>query len=171
MKDRRIVLVGMMGAGKSTAGKRLAERLRVAFVDSDAEIEKVAGMTIAQLWEHYGEDAFRGLERETMERLLTGGPLVIAAGGGAFNDPAGRAAIRQRARTVWLRVDPVTLAQRLAGSDRPLLREGNPYATLARLHALRAPVYAEADLIVDGTDGSPEEIADRIAAALADDLG
>lgn len=160
-----IVLVGMMGAGKTTVGRLLAERLALPFIDSDDAIEAEAGLTVAEIFERFGEAHFRDEERRTIARLLDGPVGVIATGGGAFADPATRALILERGIAVWLDVELDTLAERVAGgTHRPLLNDGDPRAILERIRAERAPFYAQAHLTIRG-DQSPERIAVLLAAA------
>lgn len=163
-----VVLVGLMGAGKTSVGQRLAERLGAPFRDSDQEIEAAASMTVAEIFAEHGEPYFRAGERRVIGRLLSEGPQVLATGGGAFMDPETRAVIRDGAVSVWLRADLDTLVQRTAGrSHRPLLNRGNPRETLARLIRERYPVYGEAELVVDSRPGQPhDEMVERIVAAL-----
>jgi shikimate kinase len=171
---RPLVLVGMMGAGKTSVGRRLARLLQVPFRDSDHEIEAAAGMTVAELFARYGEPAFRDGERRVVERLLGGGPAVVATGGGAFIEPATRAVIRRGATSVWLRADLDTLWDRVRGRPgRPLLDQPDPRATLAQIDARRRPIYAEADVVVDSPPGRTHEAMARsvIAAVLAHDAG
>jgi len=169
--SKPIVLVGLMGAGKSCIGRKLATALGVDFVDADNEIETAAGCTIEQIFESHGESAFRDGERRVIARLLDQPPHVLASGGGAFVDPATRQAIRARAISVWLRADLEILLRRTARRDhRPLLKQGNPRQILQDLMAKRHPVYAEADIIVDSADGPPEVTLDRVLAALKDYL-
>lgn len=164
---KSIVLIGMMGAGKTTIGRRVAERLGVRFVDADKEIEKAAGQSISELFEEYGEAYFRDGERRVIARLLSGPPCVVAAGGGAYIEPVTRATIDARAITLWLRADADVLWERVRRrSHRPLLRTGNPKATLEGLMAERYPVYAEADIVVDSEDLPKEDMADRVIEAL-----
>lgn len=164
---KSIVLIGMMGAGKTTIGRRVAERLGVRFVDADKEIEKAAGQSISELFEEYGEAYFRDGERRVIARLLSGPPCVVAAGGGAYIEPVTRATIDARAITLWLRADVDVLWERVRRrSHRPLLRTGNPRATLKGLMAERYPVYAEADIVVDSEDLPKEDMADRVIEAL-----
>ncbi len=166
---RSVVLVGLMGAGKSCIGRRLAQRLNVAFVDADNEIEQAAGCTIAEMFEKYGEPAFRDGERRVMARLLEEPPAIIAAGGGAFMDAETRRLIRERATSVWLRADLDTLTNRTKGrGHRPLLNAGDPRETLAKLIDERYPVYAEADIIVDTGIDNPNVTCARVAEALLD---
>lgn len=160
-----IVIVGMMGAGKSTVGRGLAQRLGLRFVDSDEEIEAQAGLSVAEMFERFGEAHFREEERWTIARLLDGPVGVIATGGGAFAEPDTRALILERGIAVWLDVPLDTLAERVAdGTHRPLLSGSDPRATLERLMAERAPFYAQAHLTIRG-DQSPERIAALLAAA------
>src|SRR5262249_26794842 len=148
--EHTVVLVGLMGAGKSCIGRKLAQRLNVPFVDADAEVEQAAGISIAEIFQKYGEAAFRDGERRVMSRLLHGTPCILAAGGGAFMDAETRTLIREHAISVWLRADLDTLATRTKGrSHRPLLNNGDPRAVLAKLIEVRYPVYAEADITVD----------------------
>ena len=164
---RSIVLVGLMGAGKTSIGRRLAARLGLPFRDADAEIELAAGCTIPELFARYGEPNFRDGERRVIRRLLAGDPMVIAYGGGAFMDPETRAATRDEAISVWLRCSLDTLVRRVAGRDnRPLLNDVDPEATLARLMGVRYPVYAEADVIVDCGDEVPDYTTSQVLNAL-----
>ncbi|MFQ5958503.1 MAG: shikimate kinase [Alphaproteobacteria bacterium] len=166
--DRTIVLIGLMGAGKSSIGRRLAARLGVRFVDADAEIEAAAGGPIPEIFERHGEAAFRDGERRVIARLLDDPPHVLATGGGAFMDPETRARIGEKAVSVWLRADLEVLVARCARrNNRPLLRQGDPRAILKTLIDERYPVYAGADIIVDSIDGPHEAMVDRIVAALA----
>jgi shikimate kinase len=166
--DRPIVMVGMMGAGKSAIGRRLAHRLGVPFVDADAEIESAAGATIAEIFEKHGEAAFRDGERRVIARLLEGPIGVLATGGGAFMDAETRARIRSRAVTVWLKADLDTLVERVSRrGHRPLLKNGDPREILARLIALRDPVYAEADITVETGHAPAAATVDRVIEALA----
>lgn len=165
--DRPIVLVGLMGAGKSSVGRRLATRLGVRFVDADSEIEAAAGCSIPEIFERHGEAAFRDGERRVIARLLDGGPQVLATGGGAFMDAETRKRIRERAVSVWLRADLDVLVERCSRKrTRPLLEGGDRRAILARLIDERYPVYAEADIVVDTVAGPHEEVVERIVAAL-----
>ncbi len=165
--DRPIVLVGLMGAGKSCIGRRLATRLGLGFVDADREIEQAAGCSIPEIFQRHGEAAFRDGERRVILRLLDGGPHVLATGGGAFMDPRTRQAIREKAISIWLRADLELLARRVQRrNDRPLLQVADPKAKLAQLMAERYPVYTEADITVDSQDGPPEATVERVLAAL-----
>jgi shikimate kinase len=168
MPSRAIVLVGLMGAGKSKIGRRLAARLGLPFFDSDPEIEAAAGETVEEIFANRGERVFREGERRVIARLLAQPVHVLATGGGAFMDPATRALIARRGVSLWLRADLDILVSRVSRrSNRPLLNEGNPRAILAELIERRYPVYREADLVVDSGDGSPETTVTRAIAALA----
>ena len=169
LAGRSIVLVGLMGAGKTSIGRRLAARLGLPFRDADAEIELAAGCTIPELFARYGESDFRAGERRVIRRLLSGDPLVLAFGGGAFMDPETRAAVREEAVSVWLRCPLATLVRRVAGRDnRPLLADGDPAEILQRLIDARYPVYAEADVIIDCLDESPDATTFRVLNTLLD---
>ncbi len=149
--DRSVVLVGMMGVGKTTVGRKLAGMLGLPFVDADEEIERAAHMAIAEIFAQYGEAHFRDGERRVIARLVGQGSArkVLATGGGAFVDPDTRKLILNHAATVWIDSDLDTLVERVSRKDnRPLLRNGNPREILARLHAERAPLYAEAPIHV-----------------------
>ena len=165
--DRPIVLIGMMGAGKTAVGRRLAARLHMPFVDSDAEIETAAGMSIARYFEQYGEPAFREGERRVITRLMEGPACVIATGGGAFMDPTTRALIKDKGVSVWLKADIEILLTRTGRrDDRPLLRGDDPRAIMLGLLATREPVYAEADLVVETADGPIDTTVDHVIEAL-----
>lgn len=168
---RPIVLIGLMGAGKSCVGRRLAARLGLPFRDSDAEFEAAAGCTISDYFARYGEPAFREGERKVIARLMDGPKLVMATGGGAFCDSETRARIKQGAISVWIRADLDLLVKRTSGRDhRPLLKQGDPREILARLMDARYPLYAEADLVVDTTDEPPEITVAKVMDDLADYL-
>jgi shikimate kinase len=142
-----IVLIGLMGVGKTTVGRRLAGRLRLPFVDADAEIERAAGMSVAEIFARFGEPYFRDGERRVIRRLVDGTPKVIATGGGAFLQPETRALILEHATAVWLDASPEILADRVRRRDtRPLLRGRDPLEVLRDLAAVRNPVYAEAPI-------------------------
>lgn len=165
--SRSIVLVGMMGAGKSSVGRKLAGKLGLPFVDADSEIEAAAGMTIPDIFAIRGEDEFRSGEARVIARLLESGPQVLATGGGAFMNADTRAAIGAKGVSVWLRADFDVLFKRIKRrSDRPLLRTADPAGTLRGLMQERYPVYALADVIVDSRDVLHEEIVDEILDAL-----
>lgn len=164
---RSVVLVGMMGAGKSSVGRKLAARLGLAFVDADNEIEAAAGMSIPDIFETRGEAEFRSGEARVIARLLETGPQVLATGGGAFMNADTRAAIRAKGVSVWLRADFDVLMKRIRRrNDRPMLKTDDPAATLRNLIELRYPVYAEADITVDSRDVLHEVIVDEILDAL-----
>jgi shikimate kinase len=155
--SRSIVLVGLMGAGKTNIGRRLANRLHLPFIDADSEIEAAADATIEEIFQRHGEAYFRDGERRVIARLLDGPVHVLATGGGAFINAQTRARIRQRAISIWLRADIELLLARVARRDnRPLLKDGDRRAILAALIEKRYPIYAEADIIVDSIDGPPE---------------
>ena len=157
-----------MGAGKTQIGRRLAVRLNLPFFDSDTEIEAAAGESIPEIFRNRGESAFRDGERRVISRLLTQPVHILATGGGAFMDPATRAAIVRRGVSVWLRADlDVLLARVSRRNNRPLLQERDPRAVLAELIERRYPVYAEADLVVDSGEGPAEQTVTRVIAALA----
>lgn len=167
--DRPIVLVGLMGAGKSTVGRRLARRLGLPFVDSDSAIEEAAGTTAAELFERYGEHDFRDGERRLVARLVDGTVRVIATGGGAFVDPRTRELLNDRAITVWLDAPVEVLAERTGRRDtRPLLRRGDRASTLARLAEQREPLYAEAHIHIRSGTGPHGSVVEAIVAALED---
>jgi shikimate kinase / 3-dehydroquinate synthase len=169
LTGRSVVLVGLMGAGKTSIGRRLAARLGLPFRDADAEIELAAGCTIPELFSRYGEGDFRAGERRVIRRLLSGDPLVLAFGGGAFMDPETRAVVREEAVSVWLRCPLPTLLRRVAGRDnRPLLADGDREEVLQRLMEARDPVYAEADVIIDCGDESPDTTTLRVLNVLLD---
>ena len=166
--NRTVVLVGLMGAGKTNIGRRLAARLDLPFFDSDCEIEAAAGETIEEIFRNRGEAVFRDGERRVIARLLDQPTHVLATGGGAFMDPVTRAIIVCRGVSVWLRADiEVLLARVSRRSNRPLLKEGNPRAVLTELIDRRYPVYAETDITIDSGDGPPDLTATRTIAALA----
>jgi shikimate kinase len=167
--DRPIVLVGLMGAGKTTVGRTLAKRLQLDFIDVDEEIERAAGLTVTEIFERYGETHFRKQENRVIAELLEGPPKVIATGGGAFADEATRALILQRCFAVWLRADIETLVERVARQkDRPLLKGRDAWEALTALSRERAPDYAQAHLKVESDGLTPEQTADRIIEALAE---
>ncbi len=164
---RTLALVGLMGVGKSTVGRKLAEHLGSPFIDSDEEIEKAAGLSVQEIFDRLGEPEFRRGERRVIERLLNGPPIVLATGGGAYMDPETRALMKQKATTVWLRADLDVIWKRVNRRDtRPLLKRDNPKQALADLNAARAPVYAEADIVVDSGDGPSTDAVKAILDAL-----
>jgi shikimate kinase/3-dehydroquinate synthase len=165
--DRSIVLVGFMGSGKTSTGRRLAQRLGLPFVDADAEIEAAAGMTIAEIFAKHGEPSFRDGERRVMARLLDEGPRVIATGGGAFLNDETRARIAARGLSVWLKADPEVLWRRVRKrSHRPLLQSADPETTLRTLLEQRYPYYARADVTVASRDGPHELAVEEIISAI-----
>ena len=164
---RTVVLVGLMGAGKSCVGRKLAARLGVNFVDADQEIEKAAGQTVAEIFNNYGEPAFRELERKVMSRLMSGPSCILATGGGAFMDPDTRALVKAEGLSLWLRADLEVLVKRTAGRDhRPLLKTGDPREILQRLIDQRYPTYSESEVIVDSADQPADVTVDAVEAAL-----
>lgn len=164
---RTLVLIGLMGAGKSSVGKRLALQLGVPFRDSDAEIEAAAGMSVSDIFAREGEAAFRRAERDTIAQLLAGPPHVLGTGGGAFMDTDTRALIRGAGLSVWLRAELDVLVRRCARKEtRPLLRTGDPRVILAELMARRYPVYAEADLTVDTADTPVDTTVAAVLSAI-----
>jgi len=166
--ERAIVLVGLMGAGKSTVGRRLANALHLQFHDADHEIETAAGCSITDFFEKYGEPAFREGERRVIARLLDGPKHVLATGGGAFMDPTTRDIIKSKGISVWLRADLDLLMTRVAKRQtRPLLKTADPRATMQKLMDERYPVYAEANITVDSNGGPHEAIVQQIVGQLA----
>ena len=166
--DRPLVLVGMMGVGKSTIGRKLAQLLGVPFADADDEIEEAAQMSVAEIFDRFGEDYFRDGERRVIARLLDGGASVLATGGGAFVQPATRALILERGIAVWLDSDVATLVERVGRRDtRPLLRDGDPKEIVARLKAERESAYAHAPLKVMSQPGPHGDTVNRILQELA----
>ena len=165
--NRTVALVGMMGSGKTSIGKRLALRLGVPFKDADHEIEAAAGLTVAEIFARHGEPEFRAGERRVIARLLTEQPHVLATGGGAYMDAGTRATMKDRALTIWLRA-PVDLLLARVGKrhNRPLLNNPDPRSTLERLLAQREPTYAEADVIFDSVDGPHTAAVDQVLAEL-----
>jgi shikimate kinase len=165
--DRSIVFVGLMGAGKTAIGRKLSQMLGLPFVDSDHEIETVSRMTIAELFEQYGETEFRALEARVIERLLKGGPQIFSTGGGAFMNQQTRLGVAERGVSVWLRADLDLLMQRVAKKpSRPLLKNPDPRAVMARLMEERYPVYATADITIVTRDERREIIAGEVLEAL-----
>lgn len=165
--NRTVALVGMMGAGKSSVGKRLALRLNLPFKDADNEIESAAGCTVSEIFQRYGEPAFRDGERRVISRLLTEPPHILATGGGAFVDAETRAEIKTNAVSVWIRAPVDVLYERVSRRDtRPLLKGGNTREILERLYVAREPFYAEADIAVDSAEGPHAVAVERIVDAL-----
>jgi shikimate kinase len=167
--SRSIVLVGMMGVGKSSIGRRLAARLGVPFVDADSEIEKAAGMSIADIFARHGEADFRSGEARVIARLLDGGPQVLATGGGAVMNADTRAAIKAKGVSIWLSAELDVLLRRInkRKNDRPMLQTADPAATLRELLVAREPVYAQADLTVQSREVPHDAIVSEIMTALA----
>ncbi len=164
---RSIVLVGLMGAGKSTVGRRLATRLGLLFKDADNEIEAAAGLTIPDIFSIYGEPSFRDGEERVIARLLKAGPLVLATGGGAFLRDATRDRVRERGVSVWLKADLDVLMRRVRKrGNRPLLQTEDPEATMRALMEVRHPVYAEADVVVMSRDVSHDRVVEEVMDAL-----
>ena len=164
-----VVLVGLMGAGKSTIGRRLGQALGLPFVDSDTEIAEAAGCSISDIFEGYGEAIFRDLEQRVLLRLMSGEPCVVATGGGAFINPEIRAAVKDKAVSVWLKADLDVLLERVSRRDtRPLLRTGDKGEIMARLMTERYPIYAEADICIDSNAGLHETVVEQILSSLAE---
>lgn len=164
---RSIVLVGLMGCGKSSVGRRLASRLGLQFVDADEEIERVAAKSIVEIFADHGEAYFRDGERRVIARLLANGPQVLATGGGAFINPETRAKIRERGISIWLRADLPVLMRRVSKREnRPLLKTADPEATMRDLIDKRYPVYAEADMMIDSRDVPHDVIVNEVISAL-----
>jgi shikimate kinase len=165
--DKTLVLVGMMGAGKTSVGRRLANVLGVPFRDADAEIEVAAGCTINEIFERFGEPAFRAGERKVIARLLGDPPHILATGGDAFMDSETRARIKDSAVSIWLKANIELLLERVTRKDtRPLLRNTDNRTALERLLKEREPVYAQADIMIESDDGPHEAVIRRILAAL-----
>jgi shikimate kinase len=172
LERRSIVLVGMMGAGKSSVGRRLAARLGIPFVDADCEIEARASMTIPEFFDRYGEANFRSGEARVIANLLDGGPQVLATGGGAFMSADTRAAIGRKGVSVWLRAEYEVLLRRVRRrTDRPMLKTDNPAETLRRLMTERDPFYAQADLTVASREVPHDIIVNEMIAGLARRFG
>jgi shikimate kinase len=166
--DRPVVLVGMMGVGKSTIGRKLAQLLDLPFADADEAIEQAAQLSVSEIFERFGEDYFRDGERRVIARLLDGGPSVLATGGGAFVQPATRALILERGIAVWLDSDVATLVERVSRkATRPLLRDGDPNEIVARLKGEREGAYAEAPIKVMSHPGPHGDTVIRILQELA----
>lgn len=167
--NKTIVLVGIMGAGKSTVGKILADRLGMQFIDADQEIERAAGCTITDFFEKYGEVEFRKGEERVISRILAGEPCILATGGGAFMSEATRLLIKKIATSVWLRVSFEVLAKRLEKrSDRPLLQTADPQQTLKALIKKRYPIYNDADFIVDAENDGVDITVSKVVECLGD---
>jgi shikimate kinase len=168
LAQRNIVLIGLMGAGKTSVGKRLAERLFLRFLDADAEIERAAGKTIVDIFAEHGEAYFREGERRVISRLLEGQGQVIATGGGAYMNPETRALIRARGISIWLKADlHVLMARVRKRANRPLLKTADPEAAMRSLMDARYPVYAEADVAVESRDVSHDVVVAEAISGLA----
>lgn len=164
---RPLVLVGLMGAGKSTIGRRLAHKIGWRFVDSDEEIESAAGCSIADIFSVHGEPIFRDLEKRVIARLIGEAPLVLATGGGAWMQPAVREVVGKKATSVWLRAELEVLTDRVSKRNhRPLLETGNKREILNQLMRDRYPIYGLADVVVDSSHGPHEQVVERVIAAL-----
>jgi shikimate kinase len=167
LAGRPLVLVGMMGAGKTTVGRRLANRLGRRFIDSDEEVEKAAGMSIEDIFKLRGEDDFRAGEVKVIARLLKEGEIVLGTGGGAFINPETRTLVKSAAVSVWIKADFEVLFQRVSRrTNRPLLKTGNPRETLRALMDHRYPIYAEADLTVVSRDVPQDQVANEVIEAI-----
>jgi shikimate kinase len=165
--SRSIVLIGLMGAGKTAVGKRLAARLDLPFIDADSEIELAAGQTISEIFAEHGEPYFRSGEARVIARLLGGGPEVLATGGGAYMDARTRANIKAGGISVWLKAELPVLLHRVRRRDhRPLLTAGSPDAVMRELMKKRYPVYAEADITVESRDVPHDVIVSDVVEAL-----
>ncbi len=165
--ERSIVIIGLMGAGKTTVGRRLAERLGLRFIDADAEIEKAAGRTIAEIFAEYGEPYFRDGERKVIARLLGAGPQVLATGGGAYMNAETRKAVKERGIAVWLNASLPLLMKRVRRrAHRPLLRAEDPEGVMRELMDKRYPVYGEADISVESRDIPHNIIVNDVLRAL-----
>ncbi|WP_339633921.1 shikimate kinase [uncultured Sneathiella sp.] len=168
LKARPIVLVGLMGAGKSSIGRRLANQLGLPFKDADAEIEAASNLTVSEFFDLHGEAAFREGERKVIARLLKEPRHVLATGGGAFMDKKTRSLIKKKGCSIWLRAELDVIYKRcMKRNNRPLLKTGNPKNTLKMLMEERYPIYADADITVDSGDGPHEIVVDKIITALA----
>ncbi len=166
--ERNVVFVGLMGAGKTAIGRKVASRLGLIFIDSDQEIEHAARMTIPDIFERYGEPEFRALEERVLKRLLSHGPQVVATGGGAFMNAEIRAAIGAHGVSVWLNADIDTLMERVVKKkNRPLLRTADPRAVMERLMSERYPVYRQADVSVVTRNAQRDVIAEEVLSRLA----
>ncbi len=165
--QKPIVLVGLMGAGKSTVGRRLAKELGLEFRDSDHEIEDAAGCSISDIFEIHGEPIFRDVEKRVIKRLLEGEPVVLATGGGAFIQPHIREMISAHGISIWLKAELDVLVERVSRKNtRPLLEKGDKREILSDLMSKRYPIYEQADIVVDSDDGAHEKVVDGIVRAL-----
>ncbi len=167
LRSRTVALIGLMGAGKTTVGRRLADALVLPFIDADEEIEAAAGCSISDIFERHGEAEFRRGETLVMERLLHGTPHILATGGGVFMNPETRALIKSQAISVWLRADLDLLMKRVSRRNtRPLLQTGDPRQTMARLMKERYPTYGKADIIIDSVESAHDVVVRAIITAL-----
>ena len=172
LRRRTIALVGLMGVGKSSVGRRLASALGLPFRDADAEVEAAAGRSISEIFENLGESAFRDGERRVITRLLDGPPHVLATGGGAFMNPETRALIKERAISIWLKADLDVLARRVGRKDsRPLIAGKDPLDVLKAQAEARYPAYAEADITVETGDAAHHITVGQVIEALTNHLG
>lgn len=169
---RSIVLIGLMGAGKTAVGRRLANRLDLPFIDADTEIEVAAGASISEIFAEHGEAYFRQGERKVIARLLDSGPQVLATGGGAYMDPGTRANVKSHGVSVWLKADLKVLLKRVGRRDtRPLLAAGDPAQVMKQLISKRYPIYAEADITVESRDVPHDVMVGTVIDAIAVKLG
>ena len=169
---RSLVLIGLMGAGKTAVGRRLANRLELPFTDADSEIEEAAGQTIKEIFAEHGEAYFRSGERKVIARLLENGPQVLATGGGAYMDRQTRAAIKTHGTSIWLKATLRVLLKRVGRRDnRPLLQVDNPEAVMKKLMAERSPIYGQADITVESCEVPHEVIVGTIVDALSAQFG
>jgi shikimate kinase len=167
-----VVLVGLMGAGKSTIGRRLAAAISLQFVDADQEIVEAAGCSISDIFEIYGEEIFRDVEQRVMLRLVGGEPCVIATGGGAFIQPEIRKAVKEKAVSVWLKAELDVLVERVSRRDtRPMLRTGDKNSIMSKLMEDRYPIYGEADITIDSNAGVHDAVVENIVKALIAKVG
>jgi shikimate kinase len=168
---RPVVLVGMMGVGKTVIGRKLADRLGLEFKDSDKIVEEKAGRSVNEIFEKDGEDKFRQAERNTILGVLSDGPCILATGGGAVVNNETRKAIKSKAVSVWLKLDVADIVRRLENADdRPLLKKGDPQTVLAELMAKRKAFYAEADIHVDSHTGKPEKTMEILINSLCEHI-
>jgi len=168
LERKSLVLIGLMGAGKSAIGRRLGKRLGLSFVDADKEIEAAAGKSVTEIFNDHGEDYFRDGERRVIARLLENGPVVLATGGGAYMNEATRAEIADKGLSIWLKADLETLMERVSRRDtRPLLQAGDPRQIMQTLMDERYPVYASADITIESRDVPHEIIVEEIVEAVA----
>jgi shikimate kinase len=172
LNGRSIVLLGMMGCGKSAIGKMVARKLGLEFKDADTEIEAAAGRTVADIFAEYGEEEFRRLEERVIERILSEGPVLLALGGGAFMAQPTRAVISRHGLSVWIKADLDLLMERVGRrpNKRPLLKQGDPREILSKLLQVREPVYAKAELHIQSQSGTKSEMRNVVLEALDEHL-